>query len=233
MANRDAVQKEIFRTVHLRKYYPQTQSSALHDVSLTIMKGEFVGIKGPSGSGKSTLLYILGGLIPPTSGEVYFYDQPLHGIKNKAIYRRENLGFIFQDFYLYPHFTVLENMLFPFLHHLIIPRNIIKKAEMHLEYLGLDAKKKMPVEVLSAGERQRVCIARALLHDPQCILADEPTGNLDSKNAKNILDLLQKINREYGTTILMVTHDDQVSHYAHRLVHMVDGKLNICGILNF
>lgn len=223
--NKDSATNEIFRAVQLRKFYPQTQSSALADVSITITKGEFVGIKGPSGSGKSTLLYILAGLITPTSGEVYFYDQPFQGIKNKALYRRENLGFIFQDFYLYPGFTVLENMLFPFLHQLIIPKAIVKKAEAQLEYLQMAGKKDRPVEVLSAGERQRVCIARALLHDPQCILADEPTGNLDSKNAKNILDLLQRINREYGTTILMVTHDDQVSHYAHRLVHIVDGIL--------
>lgn len=223
--NKDTVQSEIFRTVNVRKYYPQTQSSALHDVSLKIMKGEFVGIKGPSGSGKSTLLYLLAGLIPSTSGEIYFYNQPLNSIKNKALYRRKNLGFIFQDFYLYPHFTVLENMLFPFLNRLVVPRAIVKKAEIHLEYLLMAAKRNVPVEVLSAGERQRVCIARALLHDPQCVLADEPTGNLDSNNAKNILSLLQKINREFKTTILMVTHDDQVSHYAHRLVHIVDGNL--------
>ncbi len=224
--NSNSIQKEIFRTVHLRKFYPQTQTSALHDVSVTIMKGEFVGIKGPSGSGKSTLLYHLAGLITPTSGEIYFYDQPLNSIKNKAMYRRDNLGFVFQDFYLYPHFTVLENILLPFLRQLIIPANLVKKAEMHLDYLLMAGKKNMPVEVLSAGERQRVCIARALLHDPQCILADEPTGNLDSKNARNILDLLQKINKERGTTILMVTHDEQVSQYAHRLVRMVDGKLD-------
>jgi putative ABC transport system ATP-binding protein len=224
--NRDTTQEEIFRTVNLRKFYPQTQSSALQDVSLTIMKGEFVGIKGPSGSGKSTLLYLLAGLGSPTSGEIYFYDQPFKNIKNKALYRRKNLGFIFQDFYLYPHFTVLENMLFPFLYQLTIPVAIKKKAQMYLEYLFMDKKKHTPVEVLSSGERQRVCIARALLHEPQCILADEPTGNLDSKNAKNILDLLQQINREHGTTILLVTHDDQVSHYAHRQVYIVDGKLN-------
>jgi putative ABC transport system ATP-binding protein len=219
------VSQEIFRAVHLRKFYPQTQTSALQDVSVTIMKGEFVGIKGPSGSGKSTLLYHLGGLIVPTSGEIYFYDKPFNSIKNMTRYRRENLGFIFQDFYLYPHFTVLENILLPFMRRLIIPAALIKKAEAHLEYLLIGGKKNMPVEVLSAGERQRVCIARALLNDPQCILADEPTGNLDSTNARNILDLLQKINKDHGTTILMVTHDDQVSHYAHRLVHMVDGKL--------
>ena len=223
--NKDATPQEIFRAAHLRKFYPATRVSALQDASLAVTKGEFIGIKGPSGSGKSTLLYVLAGLILPTSGEAYFYGQPFKNIKNKALYRRKNLGFIFQDFYLYPHFTVLENMLFPFLHQLIVPSAIIKKAKKYLEYLLMDGKANMPVEVLSAGERQRVCIARALLHEPQCILADEPTGNLDSKNAKNILELLEQINRDHGTTILMVTHDDQVSHYAHRLMHMVDGEL--------
>jgi len=223
--NKESMPEEIFRTVNLRKFFPQTQSAALQDVSLTIKKGEFVGIKGPSGSGKSTLLYLLAGLSLPSSGEIYFYDQPFNSIKNKALYRRNNLGFIFQDFYLYPHFTVVENMLFPFLYQLTVPAARIKKAHMYLEYLKMDSKKHVPVETLSAGERQRVCIARALLHEPQCILADEPTGNLDSKNAKNILDLLQKINREHGTTILLVTHDDQVSNYTHRQVHIVDGRL--------
>lgn len=223
--NKNNVSNEIFRTENLRKFYPQTQSSALRDVNLTIVKGEFVGIKGPSGSGKSTLLYLLAGLLTPTSGEIYFHGQPLSRIRNKALYRRENLGFMFQDFYLYPRFTVLENMLFPFLHQLIVPAATIKKAEGLLEYLHMGDKKHRPVEVLSAGERQRVCIARALLHDPQCILADEPTGNLDSVNAANILKLLQNINREYGTTILLVTHDDNVSHYAHRLVHFIDGSV--------
>lgn len=217
--------KELFRTVNLRKFYPQTQSFALHDVSLTVNKGEFVGIKGPSGSGKSTLLYLLAGLLTPTAGEIYFQDKSLENVKNKALYRRKNIGFVFQDFYLYPRFTVLENVLFPCLHQFIIPSATIKKAHAQLEYLHMYEKKDSPVENLSAGERQRVCIARALLCQPQCILADEPTGNLDSENAKNILGLLQKINQEHETTIVLVTHDEKVSHYAHRLVYVIDGKL--------
>jgi len=223
--NKHLSKKEIFRTVNLRKFYPQTQSFALADVSLTVNKGEFVGIKGPSGSGKSTLLYLLAGLLIPTAGEIYFHDKPLGSVKNKALYRRKNIGFVFQDFYLYPRFTVLENVLFPCLHQFIIPAATVKKAEAQLEYLHMYEKKNSPVEVLSAGERQRVCIARALLLQPQCILADEPTGNLDSENAKNILGLLQKINNEHETTIILVTHDEKVSHYAHRLVHVIDGKL--------
>ncbi len=224
--NKGPSEKSIFRTLNLRKFYPQTQSFALRDVSFTAAKGEFLGIRGPSGSGKSTLLYLLAGLLTPTSGEIYFQEQPFEIIKNKALYRRKNIGFVFQDFYLYPRFTVLENMLFPCLNQFIVPASTIKKAERHLEYLHMCDKKDSQVEFLSAGERQRVCIARALLYEPQCILADEPTGNLDSENAKNILGLLQKINEEYKTTILLVTHDDMVSRYAHRIVHIIDGNLH-------
>jgi ABC-type lipoprotein export system ATPase subunit len=225
--NKAACEKSIFRTVNLRKFYLQTQSFALRDVNFAVAKGEFVGIRGPSGSGKSTLLYLLAGLLTPSSGEIYFQEEPLRLVKNKALYRRNNIGFVFQDFYLYPRFTVLENMLFPCLYQLFVPDSTIKKAERHLEYLHMREKKDLRVEVLSAGERQRVCIARALLYEPQCILADEPTGNLDSSNAKNILCLLQKINEDHKTTILLVTHDDIVSGYAHRIVHIIDGNLSI------
>jgi len=117
-------------------------------------------------------------------------------------------------------------MLFPCLHQFVVPSSIIKNAESQLEYLHMLNKKDSQVEFLSAGERQRVCIARALLYEPQCILADEPTGNLDSENAKNILGLLQKINEEHKTTVILVTHDDIVSHYAHRIVHIIDGNLH-------
>jgi ABC-type lipoprotein export system ATPase subunit len=223
--NKGLSEKELFRAVNLRKFYPQTQSFALRDVSLSVAKGEFVGIKGPSGSGKSTLLYLLAGLLVPTEGQIYFQGKPFEKIRNKARFRRKNIGFVFQDFYLYPRFTVLENMLFPCLHQFFVPSATIKKAVTHLEYLHMLGKKDLPVEVLSAGERQRVCIARALLYEPQCILADEPTGNLDSENAKNILGLLQKINNEHKTTVLLVTHDEKVSHYAHRIVNIIDGKL--------
>ncbi len=224
--NKGPLEKSIFRTLNLRKFYPQTQSFALRDVSFTVAQGEFLGIRGPSGSGKSTLLYLLAGLLTPTSGEIYFQEQPFEIIKNKALYRRKNIGFVFQDFYLYPRFTVLENMLFPCLHQFVVSSSTIKNAERHLEYLHMLDKKDSQVEFLSAGERQRVCIARALLYEPQCILADEPTGNLDSDNAKNIMGLLKKINEEHKTTILLVTHDDMVSRYAHRIVHIIDGNLH-------
>ena len=215
----------IFRTVELRKFYPQTQFLALRDVGLTVARGEFLGIKGPSGSGKSTLLYLLGGLIKPTAGEIYFQERPFTDIRNKPLFRRNNIGFVFQDFYLYPGFSVLENVLFPCLNKFIVPAAIVRKAKDQLEHLNMGSKIDVGVESLSAGERQRVCIARALLYEPKCILADEPTGNLDSKNAKNVLELLGQVNERQKITIILVTHDDMVVHYAHRIVHIVDGAL--------
>lgn len=223
--NKTASKECLFQTVNLQKFYPQTQSFALRDVNLTISEGEFVGIRGPSGSGKSTLLYLLSGLLTPSSGEIYFRGKPLENIKNKALYRRKNIGFVFQDFYLYPGFSVLENVLLPCLHKFFIPASLIKKAQALLEYLHIAGKKDLPVETLSAGERQRVCISRALLCEPRCILADEPTGNLDSENSRNILGLLQKINDERKTAVILVTNDDKISSFAHRIVHIVDGTL--------
>jgi ABC-type lipoprotein export system ATPase subunit len=146
-------------------------------------------------------------------------------MKDKSLYRRKNLGFVFQDFYLYPGFTALENVLFPNLYCLIISTIIRKKAKALLEQLGLAHKEKIRVETLSAGERQRVCIARALLNDPECILADEPTGNLDSRNGQMILELFKNICEESKTTIILVTHEERVSSYAHRVIKMVDGSI--------
>jgi putative ABC transport system ATP-binding protein len=215
----------IFRAVNVGKYYPLTRSYGLRDVTLDIEKGEFVGIKGPSGCGKSTLLYILSGLLTPTAGSVYFQGKILTQIRDKVSYRRKNIGFVFQDFYLYPGFTVLQNVLFPILYRGFIPTPTRKKAEALLDELHMGHKKDTPVQVLSAGERQRACIARALLNDPQCILADEPTGNLDSHNGQVILEMLKKINAERKTTVILVTHEERVSCYAHRLIHIIDGKV--------
>jgi ABC-type lipoprotein export system ATPase subunit len=223
--NKEYDGKTLFRAVNVEKYYPSTKTHALRDASLTIEKGEFVGIKGPSGSGKSTLLYILGGLIIPTAGTVHFQGKLLSRIRNKAHYRRENIGFVFQDFYLYPGFTVLENVLFPCLYRGIVAARTRKKAETLLNQLHMGQKRDRPAQVLSAGERQRACIARALLNDPACILADEPTGNLDSANGQAILEMFKKINAEHKTTIILVTHEERVCHYAHRLIHIIDGKV--------
>ncbi len=223
--NKEYDDKTLFRAVNVGKYYPLTRSHALWDVSLVIENGEFVGIKGPSGCGKSTLLYLLAGLLVPTAGRIYFQGKPLTRIRDKVGYRRRNIGFVFQDFYLYPGFTVLQNVLFPCLYRGFVPTSIREKAKALLEKLHMEQKTDTPVQVLSAGERQRACIARALLNDPQCILADEPTGNLDSHNGQVILEMLKKINTQHQTTIILVTHEERVSCYAHRLIHIIDGKV--------
>lgn len=223
--NKEEDVRNIFRAVNVRKYYHLTRSHALRDISLTVERGEFVGIKGPSGSGKSTLLYVLAGLITPTAGSVYFQGKLLTRIRDKVSYRRRNIGFVFQDFYLYPGFTVLENVLFPCLYRGFVATSTRKKAEALLNQLHIGYKRDTPVEVLSAGERQRACIARALLNDPQVILADEPTGNLDSHNGQVILEMLKKINTERQTTVILVTHEERVSSYAHRLIRIIDGRV--------
>ena len=223
--NKEDEAKTLFRAVNVRKYYPLTRSHALRDVSLAVEKGEFVGIKGPSGCGKSTLLYVLAGLIIPTAGTVYFQEKLLTRIRDKVGYRRRNIGFVFQDFYLYPGFTVLQNVLFPGLYRGFVPTSTRKKAKALLDELHMGHKTNTPVQVLSAGERQRACIARALLNDPQCILADEPTGNLDSHNGQVILEMLKKINTQRQTTVILVTHEDRVSSYAHRLINIIDGQV--------
>lgn len=223
--NKEDGAKTLFRAVNVHKYYPLTRSHALRDISLTVEKGEFVGINGPSGSGKSTLLYILAGLLTPTEGAIYFQEKPLARIRDKVRYRRRNIGFVFQDFYLYPGFTVLQNVLFPCLYRGIVSTPTRKRAQELLNELHMRHKTDTPVQVLSAGERQRACIARALLNDPQCILADEPTGNLDSHNGQVILEMLKKINTQRQTTVILVTHEERVSRYAHRLIHIIDGKV--------
>jgi len=215
----------IARTVKLTKVFPQSNVKALDNVNLTVAGGEFVCIKGASGSGKSTLLNTLAGLIDPTDGQVWIKGRALQDIQNKALFRRQNIGFIFQDFYLYPDFTVLENVLLPFTHSFALDRHLSEKAGHILSDIGMGGKLRQNVNTLSTGERQRTCIARAILHDPALILADEPTGNLDSKNAVLILEILKKINTERQATILMVTHDEQVMHYAGRFIEIVDGKV--------
>ena len=223
--NKEEDAKIIFRAVNVRKYYPLTRSHALRDVSLAVEEGEFLGIKGPSGCGKSTLLYVLAGLLTPTAGMVYFQGKLLTCIRDKVGYRRKNIGFVFQDFYLYPGFTVLENVLFACLYRGFVPNSTRKKAQALLDELHMGHKTDTPVQVLSAGERQRACIARALLNDPVCILADEPTGNLDSHNGQVILEMLKKINTQRQTTVILVTHEERVSCYAHRLIRLSDGKV--------
>jgi ABC-type lipoprotein export system ATPase subunit len=215
----------IVRTENLSVLYPEMRTQALNGVSLSVSPGEFVAIVGPSGSGKSTLLHALAALIAPSQGEVFFRGTPLSDIRNKSLFRRHNLGFVFQDFYLYPRLTVLENVLLPLAHRILVPRAWTDKAQRLLKDLNMSHKMTQRAHTLSAGERQRVCIARALLAEPPLLLADEPTGSLDTQNATAILDILGHIHSARGVTLMMVTHDTAAAARAQRIVRIVDGKV--------
>ncbi|HXX34480.1 MAG TPA: ABC transporter ATP-binding protein [Thermodesulfobacteriota bacterium] len=199
---------------------------ALCDVDLNIEKGEFISVMGPSGSGKSTLLTILGGLNHPTTGDVVVDDIPIHRLplERLADFRREYLGFIFQSFQLIPYLTVVENVMVPLSITQRSNREQMKMAEGILERIGLRGKGKRLPDHLSGGEQERVAIARALVNSPPILMADEPTGNLDSKTGKEIVDLFKSLNKE-GQTIVMVTHNPENASSSTRTISLRDGKL--------
>jgi putative ABC transport system ATP-binding protein len=199
---------------------------ALNKVSFEVKKGEFVAIMGPSGSGKSTLMNMLGCLDTPTDGE-YFLDKTLVSQlseKELAKIRNQKIGFIFQTYNLLPRLTAIKNVIQPMIYKGTLRKERYKIAEKALISVGLKDRLNHKPSELSGGQRQRVAIARALVNDPQIILADEPTGNLDTESEEDILNILLALN-EKDITIVMVTHDENVAHYAHRIVHFRDGKL--------
>ena len=200
---------------------------ALHDVSFKIEKGEFLSIMGPSGSGKSTLLNLVGGLDQPTSGEIFIDGRPIHGIPDDelTLIRRRRVGFVFQFFNLLPVLTALENVSLPLLLEGIPLDKIRPKAIRLLEQVGLGERAEHRPEQLSGGEMQRVAIARALISEPAVLLADEPTGNLDSRTSEEIFMLLADLN-EKGQTIVMVTHDPKAAAYGTRIITLKDGALS-------
>ncbi len=205
----------------------EAQVRALDGVDLTINKGEFVAIMGPSGSGKSTTMNIIGCLDRPSSGEYLFQGTPVQGLTNdqRALLRRHALGFVFQGFNLLARTSALENVELPLIYK-GLPRELREaRARLALEKVGLQGREDHDPSQLSGGQQQRVAIARALAGDPTVILADEPTGNLDSHRSHEIMTLLQKLNREEGITIVMVTHEDDIAAYAGRLLIFTDGKL--------
>ncbi|MFN4258620.1 MAG: ABC transporter ATP-binding protein [Gemmataceae bacterium] len=217
--------KALLRTENLCKLYPDGQVNALVDVNVRIGYGEFVAIMGPSGSGKSTLLNLLGALDRPSSGEVYFEGQPLSSMKRLDMLRAMKIGFVFQSFYLLPTLTALENVQVPMFEGPLSVRERVNKARALLGSVGLEHRlNHLPVK-LSVGERQRVAVARALANDPLLLLADEPTGNLDSRTAADVLDLFDNLHRDHGLTIVMVTHGLEVAQRAQRIIHMRDGRV--------
>jgi len=200
---------------------------ALLNVDFTIERGEFVSVMGPSGSGKSTLLTILGGLNHPTKGEVLVDDISIYKLplEKLADFRREYLGFIFQSFQLIPYLTVIENVMLPFSITEKSNREQTKMAEEILERIGLKGKERRLPDQLSGGEQERVAIARALVNSPPILMADEPTGNLDSKTGKEIMDLFKSLNEE-GQTIVMVTHNPENTAISTRTIFLQDGRVN-------
>jgi putative ABC transport system ATP-binding protein len=200
--------------------------NAVNGVSLTIYKGEFVGIEGPSGSGKSTLLNIVGCLDVPTVGEVYLDSKNISILSESdlASIRGKKIGFIFQQFNLIPTLTAIENVMLPMIFQGTIKEKRIKKAKELLKLVDLADRMHHKPNELSGGQQQRVAIARALANDPQVILADEPTGNLDSVAGQHVMQMLEKLNDE-GITIVMVTHDPRSATHAKRVIFIKDGKL--------
>jgi putative ABC transport system ATP-binding protein len=219
----------MIRCIEVRKIYRQGNNEiiALDGVSLDIAKGEFAVVMGPSGSGKSTLLHLIGGLDRPTSGEL-LVDQRLVGQmadEEVTLFRRTRIGFIFQFFNLLPTLTALENVALPFVLDGRSKEDAEERAKMLLAKIGLENRKNHLPEEMSGGEIQRVAVARALAFDPPILLADEPTGNLDSKTGESILSLLREINREAGCTVVMVTHSREAAGYGNRTIFFRDGKV--------
>jgi putative ABC transport system ATP-binding protein len=199
---------------------------SIRGMSFQIDSGEFVGVMGESGAGKSTLLSIMGAMNAPTSGSFVVDDIDIYRLKSeqRADFRREFLGFVFQSFHLLPYLSVLENVMLPLA---ITKQNKKKKHAMAkdaLAWVGLEKKANRLPNQISGGEMERVAIARAIVNNPPVLLADEPTGNLDTKTSKEIMELLQRLNRE-GTTIIMVTHSPENAKYAPRIMHVSDGRL--------
>mgnify|MGYP005795294939 CR=1 FL=1 len=218
---------EILRTEHLSKIYGDKEArvEALKDISFSMEKGEFSAVLGESGSGKSTLLNCIGGLEIPTSGRVLLDGVDLFSMKenSRTIFRRQNIGFIFQSFQLISELNVEQNIQFPILlDHRKPDRDQVEEI---LEVLGLTERKHHLPGQLSGGQQQRVAIGRALITRPMLILADEPTGNLDSKNSRDVMELLTKASRHYQQSILMITHNEHLTSYVDRIVHMKDGRL--------
>lgn len=222
---------EILKVEKLCKTYGkgETQVNALKDVSFTMQKGEFAAVVGESGSGKSTLLNCIGGLDNPTSGKVFLEGKDLFSMKeeNRTVFRRRNIGFVFQSFQLVPELTVEQNIIFPIL--LDYQRPDPALVNEVLQVLGLSERQNYLPSQLSGGQQQRVAIGRALITRPMLILADEPTGNLDSKNSQDVMDILVKASRHYQQTILMITHNVNLTSSVDRVLRVTDGVLTDLG----
>ena len=218
----------MIKTVNLTKIFrtESVQTTALNEVSLEISQGEFVAIMGPSGCGKSTLLNMIGLLDNPTSGELWFMDQEVsrYSENDRTDLRNGNLGFVFQSFNLIDELTVFENVELPLLYAGVSTRERVKRVNEALERMQIAHRTEHYPQQLSGGQQQRVAIARAIVTNPRIILADEPTGNLDSTNGNEVMSLLKELNRD-GATVVMVTHSEENAREAERIIRMMDGYI--------
>ena len=217
----------ILKVEQITKIYGKDEAKvvALNNVSFEVEEGEFIAVIGPSGSGKSTLLHTIAGLEPPTEGNVYLYGKNLYEMSKKqlTILRREQIGIIYQFYNLISTLNVEENILLP----IELDRKKIDKEKLDkiTKFLNIDNRKKHLPNELSGGQQQKVAIGRALMIDPKIILADEPTGNLDTKSSDEIIQLLKKANKEYKQTIIMITHNLEIAKLANRIIQLEDGKI--------
>ena len=202
--------------------------SALKNIDLTLNEGEFTGLVGPSGSGKTTLLNIIGGLDSATEGNVSVLGHSMENTSHneRATVRRKNMGFIFQSYNLLPVYTVFENVELPLILNKIDPNERVKKVNQAIEWVGLSDKRNSKPNMLSGGECQRTAIARAIVHQPALVMADEPTANLDAENSHHIMHILVKLNQELSTSFVFATHDEKIMCYLKRIVHLDDGQIN-------
>ena len=218
--------ENVIKTVNLKKLYTteEVETTALDGIQIEIKKGEFVAIMGPSGCGKSTLLNIIGLLDNPDSGEYYFLDKEVaaYSERQRSSLRKGNIGFVFQSFNLIDELTVFENVELPLLYLKISTDERKKRVEEVLTRMNIMHRRNHFPQQLSGGQQQRVAVARAVVNNPKLILADEPTGNLDSSNGNEVMQLLTDLN-EQGTTIIMVTHSEHDARYSHRIIRMLDG----------
>ncbi|MDY0274318.1 MAG: ABC transporter ATP-binding protein [Desulfomicrobium sp.] len=222
--------QEFIRLTAVTKVYGQGQSAfrALKGIDLSITQGEFVAVMGPSGSGKSTIMNILGCLDTPTTGSYAFQDvavEKLHR-NERALLRRHVLGFIFQGFNLLARTTALENVELPLVYRGLPAKERQEAARIALQQVGLEGWERHTPAELSGGQQQRVAIARAMVTTPMVLLADEPTGNLDTRTSQEIMDLIASFNQERGITVVMVTHEPEIAAYAQRIIRFVDGRVD-------
>lgn len=221
---------DIIRLNNITKVYGTViKTQVLHDITLSFEEGSFTSIIGASGSGKSTLLNIIGTLDKLTTGEIYIDGKRTDTMKKNdlATLRNQTIGFIFQFHYLLPEFTALENVLMPYhIESSKTPKDILERAETLLDMVGLTKVKNNLATNLSGGQQQRTAIAWALMNHPKIILADEPTGNLDSESTENVYNLLRNINKEFKTTLVVITHDRRIAEKADRIVEIKDGRVS-------